>query len=264
MDVFGRRRLHEDLDEEIRSHIAMEVQHRIADGESPETARTKTLCGLGSADVVKENTRDVWSGKGIESLLQDVRFGLRMLGRNPGFTAAAVIILALGIGANAAIFSGINGLLLQKISADKPDELVRFRWVGRNDATTSVAEYGHAEENGVGANTTFSYPMYLQFREANQTLVDLIACAPVGVNVVADGQADIASGFITSGNYFNVLGVKAVRGRTLTVDDDRPGAPAAAVISDGYWKRHFGSDPNVIGKVVTTNNIPVTIVGVIA
>jgi predicted permease len=264
MDFFGRRRLHEDLDEEIRSHIAMEVQQRIADGESPETARQNTLRELGSADLVKENTRDVWAGKGIESLLQDLRFGLRMLGRNPGFTAAAVIILSLGIGANAAIFSGINGLLLQKIPANKPDELVRFRWVGRNDATTSIAEYGHAEEDGVDANTTFSYAMYQQFRETNRTMLDLIAGAPVGVNVVADGQADIASGFIASGNYFNVLGVKAVRGRTLTIDDDRPSVPPAAVISDAYWKRRFGSDPNAIGKVVSANNTRVTIVGVIA
>src|SRR5690242_20512186 len=158
MDLFSRRRLHDDLDEEIRSHIAIDVQQRVADGESPQAARMNTLRGLGSMDLVKENTRDVWAGSGLESLLQDIRFGVRMLIRNPGFTIVAVIILALGIGANAAIFSGVNGLLLQKVPADKPDELVRFRSIGKNDAVTGIGDYGYAEENGADVHTTFSYP----------------------------------------------------------------------------------------------------------
>jgi predicted permease len=265
MDLFSRRQLHDDLDEEIQSHIAMDVQQRIADGESPQTARMNTLRGLGSMDVVKENTRDAWAGNGIESLLQDIRFGVRMLIRNPGFTIVAVIILALGIGANAAIFSGVNGLLLQKVPVDKPDQLVRFRSIGKNDAVTGIGDYGYAEENGVDVHTTFSYPMYQQFRANNQTMADLIACSPMGnVNVVADGNGEIASAFIASGNYFNVLGAKALIGRTLTADDDRPDAPAVAVISAGYWKRRFGGNPNIAGKVIAAGNVPVTIVGVIA
>src|SRR5215471_1895058 len=186
MDLFSRRRLHDDLDEEIQSHISIDVQQRIAGGESPRTARMNTLRGLGSVDLVKENTRDVWAGNGIESLLQDIRFGVRMLTRNPGFTIVAVIILALGIGANAAIFSGVNGLLLQKVPVEKPDELVRFRSIGKNDAVTGMAEYGYAEENGLDAHTTFSYPMYQQLLADNRTMADLIACSPMGdVNVVA-------------------------------------------------------------------------------
>jgi predicted permease len=265
LDLFGRRQLHADLDEEIRSHLAMETQRRIAAGESPEAARTNALRELGSVDLVAENTRDVWAGNAVESLLQDVRFGLRMLSRNPGFTIVAVIILALGIGANAAIFSGINGLLLQKVPVNKPDELVRFRWIGKNDALTSRGEYGYAKDGEEDAGTTFPYPMYQQFQANNQTLVDVIAFSPMGsVNVVADGQGEIASAFIVSGNYFRVLGVKAVAGRTLTADDDRPDAQAAAVISAGYWKRRFGGDPKIVGKIVTAANVPVTIVGVIA
>src|SRR5215475_15117283 len=172
MDLFNRRRLHDDLDEEIRSHIAMDVQQRVAKGESPQTARMNTLRGFGSMDLIKENTRDVWAGNGIESLLQDIRFGVRMLTRNPGFTIIVVIILALGIGANAAIFSEVNGLLLQKVPVDKPDQLVRFRSIGKNDAVTGMADYGYAEENGVDVHTTFSYPMYQQFRANNQTMAD--------------------------------------------------------------------------------------------
>jgi predicted permease len=265
MDLFNRRRLHDDLDEEIRSHIAMDVQQRIADGESPQTARMNSLRGLGSVDVVKENTRDVWAGNGIESLLQDIRFGVRMLTRNPGFTIIAVIILALGIGANAAIFSGVNGLLLQKVPVEKPDQLVRFRSIGKNDAVTGMGEYGYAEGNGVDVHTTFPYPIYQQLRANNQTMADLIACSPMGnVNVIADGQGELASAFIVSGNYFTLLGAKAVIGRTLTADDDRPNAQAVAVISAGYWKRRFGGNPDIAGKVITAANMPVTIVGVIA
>jgi predicted permease len=264
MDLFSRRRLHDDLDDEIQSHIAMDVQQRIADGESPQIARMNALRGLGSVDFVKENTRDVWAGNAIESLLQDIRFGVRMLTRNPGFTIVAVIILALGIGANAAIFSEVNGLLLQKVPADKPDQLVRFRSVGKNDAVTGMGEYGYVEENGVDVHTTFSYPMYQQLRASNQTMADLIACSPMNVNVVADGHGEIASAFIVSGNYFTVLGAKAVIGRTLTPGDDRPNAPAVAVISAGYWKRRFGGTPNIAGKVIEAGNMPVTIVGVIA
>jgi predicted permease len=199
-------------------------------------------------------------------MIQDLRQGLRVLLQSKGWTIMVILSLALGIGANTAIFSGINGLLLRKLPVKDPDTLVRLRYAGQNDMVTSSSDYGNsAEENGLRVRTTFSYPMYQQFRKDNQTMADLFAGAPIGqLNVVVDGQAEIAGAYAATGNFHSVLGVKAVLGRTITTEDDDASAAPVAVISDSYWTRRFGRDPAIVGKVVRVSNVPVTIVGVIA
>ena len=200
-------------------------------------------------------------------MLKDLRHAMRVLLRAKGWTIVVVLSLALGIGANTALFSVINGMLLTRIPVKDPDSLVRLRWVGRNDAVTSSSDYGSVRRgpDGLSVRTTFSYPMYQQFVADNRTMTDLFACAPYGrVNLVVDGQADLANAFISSGNYFRVLGVQARLGRTIVPEDDRPDAPPVAVISSRYWHTRFTSDPGTIGKTVRVNNVPVTIVGVIA
>jgi predicted permease len=197
-------------------------------------------------------------------MFRDLRHGARMLLQAKGWTLVVILSLALGIGANTAIFTAINGLVLQTLPVAHPDSLVRLRWVGENDMGTDFSDYGFSEKDGGrDVRPTFPYPMYLEFRRANQTLDDLFATAPQGpLNVVSDGRAELASSFIASGNYFQVLGISAIAGRLFTPDDDRPDAPPVAVISEGYWKRRFGSDREVIGRVVQMNNVPVTIIGV--
>ena len=183
-----------------------------------------------------------------------------------GWTAVVLVCLALGIGANTALFSAINGLLLKKLPVSDPDTLVRLRYAGQNQVRTDVHIYGFTAPDARGRQVepTFSYPMYLQFVADNRTLSDLFACAPFGrLNVVVDGQADIASGFMSSGNYYRVLGVTARLGRTITPDDDRPTAAPVAVISHRYWMSRFGGRPDVVGTPVSVNNVPVTIVGVL-
>jgi predicted permease len=200
-------------------------------------------------------------------MLKDLQHAIRMLLGARGWTAVVVISLALGIGANTALFSAINALLLTKIPVTDPDTLVRFRYVGRNDMVTNSSGYGFLKkaDNGQDVRASFSYPMFRQFVADNRTMTDLFACAPFGrVNVVVDGQAEIANGFISTGNYYQLLGVKARLGRTILPDDDRPSAPPVAVISSKYWHARFGSDPAVLGKAVRINNVPVTIVGVIS
>ena len=200
-------------------------------------------------------------------MFKDLRHAVRVLMRAKGWTAVVILSLALGIGANAAIFSGLNGLLLTRIPVRDPDALVRLRWVGRNDMVTSSSDYGsinRANYGGENVRTTFSYPMYQQLVAANKTMADLFACAPFGrVNAVVDGQAELASSFVSSGNYYQVLGVRARLGRTIAPDDDRATAAPVAVISSKYWHLRFGSDPSAVGKVVRINNVPVTIVGVL-
>jgi predicted permease len=199
-------------------------------------------------------------------MFRDLRHSLRTLMQAKGWTAVIVVSLALGIGANTALFSAVNGLLLKKLSVKDPDTLVRLRYAGRNDMATSRSDYGFSNKEALGRDVraTFSYPMYQQFVADNRTLSDLFACAPLGrVNVVVNGQADTATALISTGNYYRVLGVMAQLGRTLLPEDDQPSAPPAAVISHRYWRSRFGSDSRAVGKIVRINNVPVTIVGVL-
>jgi len=201
-------------------------------------------------------------------MFRDLRHGARMLLQAKGWTAVVIASLALGIGANTALFSAVNGLLLKKIPVKDPDTLVRLRGIGRNQMATSSSDYGFTNRDAYGGRdqsvrTTFSYPMYQQFRIDNQTMSDLFACAPFGrVNVVVDGRADLATSFISSGNYYQVLGVNPIAGRTIVPDDDRPSAPAVAVISHKYWRTRFAGDRAVVGRSVRVNDVPMTIVGV--
>ena len=199
-------------------------------------------------------------------MLRDLRHGVRTLLKAKGWTAVVVLSLALGIGANTALFSAINGLYLRKLPVKDPDTLVRLRWSGRNDMATSSSDYGSgARIGGENVRATVSYAMYTQYLEDNRTMDDLFACAPYGrANLVVDGHADIANAFITTGNYYRMLGLSASPGRTILPEDDQPNATPVAVISVKYWRSRFGSDPHVVGKVVRFNNVPITIVGVIA
>ena len=200
-------------------------------------------------------------------MLRDVRLAVRMLLNAKGWTVVVLVSLALGIGANTALFSAINGMLLRKVPVRDPDTLVRFRYAGPNQMRTDVLWYGFIGRDARGRQVepTFSYPMYRQFVADNRTLSDLFACAPIGrVNVVVDGRAEIASGFFASGNYYHVLGAAARPGRTIAPDDDRPDAAPVGVISHKYWMTRFGGRPDIVGVRATVNNAPVTIVGVLS
>ncbi len=199
-------------------------------------------------------------------MLKDLRHAMRMLLQAKGWTAVVVLSLGLGIGANTALFSAMNGLLLTKVPVKDPDTLVRFRFWGRNDMVNSSSGYGSLNKtpDGQDVRASFSYPMYKQFVADNRTMTDLFACAPYGqVNLVVDGQAELARAFISSGNYFQLLGIGARLGRTIGPNDDQPSAPPVAVISSKYWHSRFGTDPNVVGRTVKANNVMVTIVGVL-
>jgi putative ABC transport system permease protein len=181
-------------------------------------------------------------------MIQDLRQGLRMLLQSKGWTAMVVLLLGLGIGANAAIFSGINGLLLRKLPVEEPDTLVRLMAVGDNEMATNTSDYGNiSTENGVRGRATFTYKIFQQLRQDNRTMADLFAAAPIGqLNVVVDGQAEIATGYLATGNFHDLLGVKTILGRTITPADDDVAAPPVAVISHAFWSRRFGRDPAVV------------------
>jgi predicted permease len=183
-----------------------------------------------------------------------------------GWTLVVILSLAVGIGANAAVFTAVNNLLLRKLPVDDPDSLVRLRWGGKNDMSNDSSDYGNSARgaDGQSVHATFSYPMFLDLKAANQTLADLTASRPGGggATLTIDGRAERAFTLMVSGNYHEMLGVKARLGRTLMPSDDEPSSPAVAVLSEPYWQLRFAADPRVLGKVIRVNNVPVTIVGV--
>jgi len=190
----------------------------------------------------------------MHTLWQDIRFGLRMLAKSPGFTAIAIITLALGIGANTAIFSLMNQVLLQRLPIKHPEELVILRSPG--------PQSGHVSTDGDSAES-FSYPMYKGLRDSNSVFSGILARYGFSASAASRGQTDRASGEVVTGNYFEVLGVQPAIGRLFTQEDDRvPGAEPYVVLSHSYWTRHFGSDPGILNKVILVNNHEMTVVGV--
>lgn len=198
-------------------------------------------------------------------MFQDLEQAARALLRTKGWTAVVLLTLALGIGANTALFTGINGLLLRTVPVPNPDSLVRLAWAGKNDMQRSSSSYGDRIKNAAGEDVqeAISYPAYRALVAANQTLTGIAAGAPVtNVNVIHDGNAELASAYLASGNYFEILGVRAQLGRTFGAGDDDAAAPRVAVISDAYWRKRFGADPNAVGTTVTVGTLTATIVGV--
>src|SRR5256712_178410 len=196
-----------------------------------------------------------------------MKYGLRMLAKNPAFAAVAVLSLALGIGANTAIFSLIDAVLLKMLPVQNPHQLVLLDWASHgwpNDIMHSLSGNMNRDKSGRLTSTSFSYAGYEQIRARNHVFSSVLALAGNGseLNVGYNGEPRWSQGQLVSGTFFPTLGVQPVLGRVLTPDDDRIGASAVAVISYGYWQRRFGRDPAILGRTITVNGVPVSIVGV--
>ena len=199
-------------------------------------------------------------------MLHDLKHAVRMLMQSKGWTLVVLLSLAIGIGATTALFTAVNGLLLQTIAVPEPETLVRFSAAGENHMRRSSSDYGFAEpHDGRPVRSSFSFAGIEAMRAANQTLTDLTAFAPFGsVNLIVNGVADLAPAQVVSGNFFAVTRAPIAIGRALTPDDDRAGAEPVAVISHAVWRRRFGSDPAAVGQSFRINNTPVMVVGVTA
>ena len=198
-------------------------------------------------------------------MLHDLKHACWMLLHSKGWTIVVLLSLAIGIGATTALFTAVNGLLLQTVTVRAPEELVVLKWSGENDQVRSSSDYGFsALENGQRVRSTFSYNIYQQLRSANQTMTDLTGGTSLeSFNLASSGSAEIATSFGVTGNYFKTLGVSAVVGRTIEESDDEPSAESVAVISYPFWQKRFGADRSIIGTSVRLNNVPVTIIGVL-
>jgi macrolide transport system ATP-binding/permease protein len=249
--LFRRNQVEQELNEELRYHIERQIEEHIAKGMTAEEARYAALRAMGGVERRKEECRDMRRVSLIEDLMQDVRYGLRTLRKSPGFTAVAALSLALGIGANTAIFSLVDAVLLKLLPVKNPEQLVALEAFNQR-----------------GERRNFSYLMFEQLRDLPQVFTGVFAAADGTSRMeMADpesaGQTEQAEVQLVSGEYFRVLGVNAVIGRTLTAEDNRtPGAHPVAVLSYGFWQRRFAGDVSVIGKGITLKAQPFTIIGV--
>ena len=202
----------------------------------------------------------------MQTLLQDLRYGVRMLLKQKGLTAIAVLSLALGIGANTALFSIVDAMLLKMLPVKDPERLVLFRSVAPREFSTGSYTGNSNTDQATGQRTmtSFPYQSFQRMREQQSALSDIFAFGDVGLNVSADGQADVASGQAVSGNYFAGLGVQPMLGRVLTDEDDKAAASPAAVLSYRYWQLRFGGNKSVVGKQINLNNVAFTVIGITA
>jgi predicted permease len=267
-----RKQMLDDLDQDIREHIERETQDNIDRGMSPEEARYAAVRKFGNVTRVKEETRDVWSFVWLEQLLQDVRYGLRMLRKSPGFAATAILTLALGIGANTAIFSLIDAVMLRSLPVQDPQHLLILTWTALHDPKTNVSYFWSGcpvasddPRKHIPDGCTFSYPMYEQIREQRNVFSAVTAFTGAKqVHVTANGGVGMATSQLVSGDFFSTLGVRAIMGRPLDPMDDVPGAPPALTLSYAYWKSRFAGDPSIVGKTILVENTGFTVVGVAA
>ena len=198
-------------------------------------------------------------------MLHDLKHAYRMLMHSKGWTVVVLLSLAIGIGATTALFTAVNGLLLQTVPVRDPHALLLLKWTGKNNMVRSSSDYGFSQPfNGQNVRSTFSNAIYQQLKSANQTMTELIAGTSLeSFNFSSNGSSEIATAFGVSANYFKVLGVSAAIGRTIEDGDDKADAGPVAVLSYPFWQKRFGRDASIVGKIVRLNNTQVTIVGVL-
>jgi len=246
--TFWRRETREgELDEEVRTHLNMATQALTERGVAQKEAERAAKREFGNVELTKEVTRDAWGGRWLRDLISDARYGLRMLSKNPGFTAIAVLTLALGIGSNSAVFSLIDALLLRSLDVPAPRELVRITF------------------GPPGIDGPLSSPMFDRLRERQRVFTDIFAWTNGPMVLSNKGVARPITGAYATGSAFPTLKLKPRLGRLLTWQDDEPSALSngvAAVISEDFWLEHFGGDPGVLGQPITVDGGTATIVGV--
>jgi predicted permease len=248
--LFRRGRTERQLDAELRFHLEQQIADYAATGMNPQDARRRARLEFGGLDQVKEECRDVGATRFIETLIQDVRYGLRQLRRNPGFTAVAVLTLALGIGATTVMFTLIDGVLLTPLPYPEPDRLAAL-----NEQTKGITDYRW------GDLWAYSYPNYLDCKRESRTL-DMAAWRYINGTVSQPGVVEHVDGAEISSDLFSVLGISVSRGRSFLPGEDTKGASPVAIISYGLWQRHYGGNPSAVGKPLVFEGKSYTVVGV--
>jgi len=248
--LFSRRRLYGDLSEEIHQHLEEKIEELVASGMPRKEATAAARREFGNVSLIEQDSREAWQWPSIENFLMDVRHGLRVLRKNPGFTAIAVLTLALGIGANTVVFSYINAWMIKPLPYPQADRLMVFE--------------PHDKKKGWTRNGLTSTASFLDFQKQNTSFEQTALWTGWNFNLTGDGAPALVEGGRVSWNYFDTLGAKPVLGRTFTPDEDRPGAGRVAILGQGLWLSRFAGDRKIIGRIITIDGEPYAVVGVMA
>jgi predicted permease len=244
--LFNKQRQDRELEDEIESHLQLHIEDNLRLGMTPEEARREAMIKLGGIESTKEAYRDQRGLPVLETLWQDVRYGVRMLRKNPGFTAVAVLTLALGIGANTAIFSVVNAVLLRPLPYPEPGQLVQLRvdWRGK-------------------PSSVIGSPTFVEVKAQSQSLARIAAYSGGAMTLTGVGSAErVVAGAVTA-DFFPLLGVHPALGRNFTREEDTPNGPKAAILGHGLWQSRFGGDAAVLGRTITLSEQSYTVVGIL-
>ncbi len=261
-----RNKVNRALDEELSAYLEMAAVEKMKLGISRKEALRAVRLEQGTLELTREVVRSSSWESVVENCWRDLRFAARMLRKAPGFTAVAVLTLALGIGANTAIFSLLNAVMLKTMPVSRPEQLVILRWSAHSrPQNLGTSSYGDCLWVPTAIQScSFSYPIYRAVLAHTDAFSSLLAMAGADqLDLSGNGPASMVGGELVSGNYFETLGVSSALGRTIQPSDDRPDAPPVVVLSYGYWQRAFGGAADVIGRTVRLNGSPFTIAGVI-
>ena len=230
-----------DLQEEMQLHLELKVQEHLARGMSRDEAQHQARRDFGNLNLAAERSREAWGFVQLENIGRDLAYAVRQFAKHPGFTIIVVLTLALGIGANSAIFSLVNAFLLKSLPVSHPEEIVKI---------------------GIRPAGEFEQPAYEYLRDHQKSLAGLIAWDDGNIAVIIDGKASVITVDYLSANFYSLLGVQLFAGRTFAPGDDSSGAQAVAIISYECWRQRFGLDPSVVGKTVQLKDVSCTIIGI--
>src|SRR5262249_35632013 len=237
--LFRRKEMESELDEELRFHLEQHVERSVKQGLTREEAARRARLEVGGTEQLKENCREARGVYFVETLLQDMRYALRVLGRTPVVTCVALLSLALGIGANTAIFSLIDTVLLKFLPVQNPEQLYRLERKIPDRAKSF---------------SSLTNPIWEEIRDRQDAFSGTFAWSSERFDLAHGGQAQFAEGLYVSGDYFSVLGVTPAAGRLILPGDDRRGCRGTVVLSYGFWQEHFAGSPSAIGQSVSLNN----------
>ena len=249
-NLFRANQLESDLDEELKAYEALLSAERMRAGMDVEEAQREARREMGGADQIKQRVRDIRAGAVVDRVIQDVRYALRTLAKNPAFSTVAILTLALGIGANTAMFSLLDQVVLRLLPVSHPEQLVIVRETGNH--------YG----NSYGANT-ISWPMFEDLRDNNQVFSGMFCQFPATVTIGYGDQTGQIPAELVSGSYFPILGIGAALGRTIAPDDDSiPDSSPVVVLSYSFWRSYFDGDRKIVGRTIVLNSQAMTVIGV--
>jgi predicted permease len=251
--IFTRRQMYGELSEEIRAHLEEQIEELVAGGMSREEAQHAARKAFGNVTLAEENARDVWRWVTVENFFSDVRYGLRMLGRNPGFTSVVLLTIAIGIGANAAVFSVVNSVLLKPLNYTQPQELVALHQIAPGAA--GLADFR--------SGLLLSPSMYFTYAEQNRVFQALGVWIPGAANVTGLAEPEQVRTISVSDGVLQTFAVPPAVGRWLTQEDQNPRGAGRVMLSYGYWQRRFGGDPAIVGRNILVDSQPREIVGIL-